>query len=493
MPASIFNGDAVKILKDKLKFKDGTEITSTEAGYLAGTTSDIQTQLDAKIPASEKGANNGVAELDGTGKVPASQLTLNALQYQGTFDPGTATFTDGGSSTGDFYIATAAGSYDAGSGSITYAIGDWAIHNGTVFEKSVNSDAVASVNGQTGTVVLQLDDLSLDNDTFMTARNAADDGNVNLLKVDSSDRQVLGDATAQVRIEASGEIRMPSEVSLAGGFGGGQVNIARVSAAGRIHFGNGSAAMRSEGNFEPSGDGNRSLGNVNLRWLNVHTDALEGLGGLTIESQTTPSGASSVAGIQSAKLVDTGMWTGNNSDNDAVKTQDVYLETGNKTDGTGRSGNVYLQPGTSAGSEKGSIILGGNFMQVSNRASEPSVGLLNGAMYFNTALDKLALYDSSNFRNLAYELESVTISSDTTVSDMAVNLVDTSAARSLTMPDPATSSMVVIKDASFNSETNNITMNPNSGEDIEGASTDVIDSDGASVVYHSNGTDWYRV
>jgi len=105
----------------------------------------------------------------------------------------------------------------------------------------------------------------------------------------------------------------------------------------------------------------------------------------------------------------------------------------------------------------------------------------------------LALYDSSNFRNLAYELESVTISSDTTVSDMAVNLVDTSAARSLTMPDPATSSMVVIKDASFNSETNNITMNPNSGEDIEGASTDVIDSDGASVVYHSNGTDWYRV
>lgn len=48
MPASIFNGDAIKILKNKLRFKDGTEITSTEAGYLAGTTSDIQTQLDAK-------------------------------------------------------------------------------------------------------------------------------------------------------------------------------------------------------------------------------------------------------------------------------------------------------------------------------------------------------------------------------------------------------------------------------------------------------------
>jgi hypothetical protein len=48
MPASIFNGDAVKLLKNKLKFKDGTTVTSTEMSYVEGVTSDIQTQLNAK-------------------------------------------------------------------------------------------------------------------------------------------------------------------------------------------------------------------------------------------------------------------------------------------------------------------------------------------------------------------------------------------------------------------------------------------------------------
>lgn len=53
MPAAIFNGDAVKILKDKLRTKDGTEVSSTEFSYLAGTTSDIQTQLNSKIGVSD--------------------------------------------------------------------------------------------------------------------------------------------------------------------------------------------------------------------------------------------------------------------------------------------------------------------------------------------------------------------------------------------------------------------------------------------------------
>lgn len=30
MPASVFNGDAVKILKNKLRFKDGSELNSTD-------------------------------------------------------------------------------------------------------------------------------------------------------------------------------------------------------------------------------------------------------------------------------------------------------------------------------------------------------------------------------------------------------------------------------------------------------------------------------
>lgn len=54
-----------------------TSVASTEiqgVKYLAKVTSDVQDQLDAKIPVSEKGQANGVATLDTNGTVPSSQL-----------------------------------------------------------------------------------------------------------------------------------------------------------------------------------------------------------------------------------------------------------------------------------------------------------------------------------------------------------------------------------------------------------------------------------
>lgn len=144
---------------DAAKLGDGS-VSNTEFQRLNGVTSDLQTQLDAKVDDSEKGAAGGVATLDGGGKVPASQLPNSVMEFKGLFDPGTATFTDGAGNAGDVWQASAAGSYNAGSGSITYAIGDWAVHNGTIFEKSLNSNSVTSVNGFTGIVVLDSDDVA---------------------------------------------------------------------------------------------------------------------------------------------------------------------------------------------------------------------------------------------------------------------------------------------------------------------------------------------
>lgn len=144
---------------DAAKLGDGS-VSNTEFQRLNGLTGDIQTQLDAKVDDSEKGVAGGVATLDGGGKVPASQLPNSVMEFKGLFDPGTATFTDGTGNAGDVWQASAAGSYDAGSGSITYAIGDWAVHSGSVFQKSLNSNAVASVNGFTGIVVLDSDDVA---------------------------------------------------------------------------------------------------------------------------------------------------------------------------------------------------------------------------------------------------------------------------------------------------------------------------------------------
>lgn len=127
------------------------------------------------VPLTQKGASNGVATLDAGGKVPVSQLPNSVMEFKGVFDPATATFTDASGNAGDVYLASVAGSYNAGSGSITYAIGDWAVHNGTVFQKSLNSNAVVSVNGQTGIVVVTKSDVSLGNvdNTSDATKNSA--------------------------------------------------------------------------------------------------------------------------------------------------------------------------------------------------------------------------------------------------------------------------------------------------------------------------------
>ena len=147
-------------------------ILQSDVGDLQTAVGDLGTD---KIDVTEKGANNGVATLDAGGKVPVSQLPSSVMEYKGVFDPATATFTDAAGDAGDVWRANAAGSYDAGSGPITYAVGDWAVHNGTIFELSPNSNAVMSVNGETGVVVLDKTDIGLGNvdNTSDATKNSA--------------------------------------------------------------------------------------------------------------------------------------------------------------------------------------------------------------------------------------------------------------------------------------------------------------------------------
>jgi hypothetical protein len=136
--------------------------TLAELAFLSGVTSDVQTQIDAKIPTAEKGSNNGVATLDGGGKIPSSQLPSSVMEYLGTWaaSTNTPTLADGVGDNGDVYLASDAGTVDFGSGNITFAQGDWVVYSGTIWEKSLNSDSVVSVNTQTGVVVLDADDVS---------------------------------------------------------------------------------------------------------------------------------------------------------------------------------------------------------------------------------------------------------------------------------------------------------------------------------------------
>ena len=116
------------------------------------------------IPTTDRGIANGVASLDGSGTVPVSQLpaaVLGALSYQGTWNASTNTPTLASSTgtKGYYYVVNVAGSTNL-NGITDWVVGDWAVYNGSAWQKIDNTDAVTSVNGYTGTVVLTAADVS---------------------------------------------------------------------------------------------------------------------------------------------------------------------------------------------------------------------------------------------------------------------------------------------------------------------------------------------
>jgi hypothetical protein len=165
----------------------GTGAT-TLTGYVKGTGTTAMTAA-ATIPntditglgtASTKdaGAALGVATLDASGKVPVSELpaaVLGALSYQGTWDASTntPTLTSSVGTKGYYYVVSVAGNTNL-NGITDWLVGDWAVFNGSIWQKVDNTETVTSVNGQTGAVVLTTTNVAEGtNEYFTTARARA--------------------------------------------------------------------------------------------------------------------------------------------------------------------------------------------------------------------------------------------------------------------------------------------------------------------------------
>lgn len=117
-----------------------------------------QTRFDTAISLIA-GQANGLATLDATSKIPLSQIPsslIGAANYQGTWNATTnnPSLSDGTGIKGYYYVVDTAGTQNLGSGAISFGLGDWVIHNGTIWQKVDNTDAVISVNGLIGTVPL---------------------------------------------------------------------------------------------------------------------------------------------------------------------------------------------------------------------------------------------------------------------------------------------------------------------------------------------------
>jgi hypothetical protein len=113
--------------------------------------------------------------LSGGGTIAATDSVLTAFgkvqnqisalvggaTYQGVWNASTNTPTlaSGTGTKGYYYVVSVAGSTNL-DGITDWKIGDWAIFNGTTWDKVDNTDAVSSVNGFTGAVNLALDNIS---------------------------------------------------------------------------------------------------------------------------------------------------------------------------------------------------------------------------------------------------------------------------------------------------------------------------------------------
>lgn len=86
------------------------------------------------------------------------------------------------------------------------------------------------------------------------------------------------------------------------------------------------------------------------------------------------------------------------------------------------------------------------------------------------------------------------VSSDVTLTNKRIHLVDTSSARSLTLPSATSGAYIVVKDKTGSAQTNNITLVRAASEKIETvAASFTLDSNLGSWTIVSDGTDWFII
>lgn len=139
-----------------------TSVSNVEivgAQYITGLTSDAQTQLNSKIPSSEKGAPNGVATLGEDGLVPSAQLPSYVDDVVEAYIVGEVPLAQ------DWLSASKSGpalTPEAGKIYVVMTSGEYQNKQyrwgGSVYVLCNPSD-VNSVNGKTGVVTLTQDDI----------------------------------------------------------------------------------------------------------------------------------------------------------------------------------------------------------------------------------------------------------------------------------------------------------------------------------------------
>lgn len=144
--------------------------------------------------------------------------------------------------------------------------------------------------------------------------------------------------------------------------------------------------------------------------------------------------------------------------------------------------------------------IGGSGLDLPELSAAPT-SPTNGAMYYDTTLNTVRAYINGTWTDWSTGGGGGSITVVTpgsypyTASDGEVVLVDTSVARTITLPAPTLNRQVTIKDSIGTASTNNVTIARSAGGvKIEGVAVDkLLQSDWGSFTLVANGTDWFLI
>jgi hypothetical protein len=153
--------DGVSVTAANIDF-DGSLIITLSTGVELNVGEVVAPDLAERIKVITNGGGTSQSVLDTLTSLQA-QITAMAgfVNYEGTWNASTNTPTLVSSvgTKGDYYVVSTTGTTNL-NGITTWTQGDWAIFNGSVWEKVDNTDLVTSVAGRTGAITLTTADIS---------------------------------------------------------------------------------------------------------------------------------------------------------------------------------------------------------------------------------------------------------------------------------------------------------------------------------------------
>ena len=152
--------DGVSITDAHIDF-DGSLIISLSTGRVINVGEVVTADIAERIKVITNGGGTSQYVLDTLASLQSQISAISSgLEYQGTWNASTNTPTLASSvgTAGYYYIVATAGSTNL-NGITDWQIGDWAVFNGTVWQKIDQSNLVTSVAGRTGAIVLTTADI----------------------------------------------------------------------------------------------------------------------------------------------------------------------------------------------------------------------------------------------------------------------------------------------------------------------------------------------